>query len=110
MNSISTSEGRGLDPAAVAPAVAAPPQEARKRPRLAPLFGLKRYVSRYRWQVAGALAALLVAAAATLAVPLAVRRMIDYGFSADRIGLIDQYFAALIAIPAGACPAHRPAQ
>src|SRR5713226_6203242 len=100
MNSISTSEGRGLDPAAVAPAVAAPPQEARKRRRLAPLFGLKRYVSRYRWQVAGALAALLVAAAATLAVPLAVRRMIDYGFSADRIGLIDQYFAAMIAIAA----------
>jgi ATP-binding cassette, subfamily B, bacterial len=48
----------------------------------------------------GAIAALLGAALATLAVPLAVRRMIDYGFSAERIGLIDRYFAALIAIAA----------
>jgi ATP-binding cassette, subfamily B, bacterial len=100
MNLISPSEGRGLDQAAVEQAAAAPAEEARKRPRLAPLFALKRYVLRYRWQVLGALAALLVAALATLTVPLAVRRMIDYGFSADRIGLIDQYFAAMIAIAA----------
>src|SRR5947207_2481315 len=100
MNLISPGEGRGLDPAAVAGAAAAPAEEARKRPRLAPLLGLKRYVLRYPWQVAGAIAALLVAAAATLAVPLAVRRMIDFGFSADRIGLIDQYFSAMIAIAA----------
>src|SRR6266550_1841604 len=82
MNLISPSAGRGLDAAAVGQAVAAPPQETRKRPRLAPLLGLQRYALRYRWQVVGALAALLVAAAATLAVPLAVRRMIDFGFSA----------------------------
>ncbi|TMJ54279.1 MAG: ABC transporter, partial [Alphaproteobacteria bacterium] len=100
MNLISPSAGRGLDAAAVGQAVAAPPQETRKRPRLAPLLGLQRYALRYRWQVVGALAALLVAAAATLAVPLAVRRMIDFGFSADRIGLIDQYFSAMIAIAA----------
>src|SRR5258707_13067901 len=37
MNSISPSAGRGLDAAAVRQAVAAPPQEARKRPPLAPL-------------------------------------------------------------------------
>jgi ATP-binding cassette, subfamily B, bacterial len=98
MNLISPSEGRGLESAAVVQAAAAPADEA--RPRLAPLFALKRYVLRYRWQVLGALAALLVAALATLTVPLAVRRMIDYGFSADRIGLIDQYFAAMIAIAA----------
>src|SRR5262249_18916322 len=36
----------------------------------------------------------------TLAVPLAVRRMIDFGFSAERIGLIDQYFAVLIGVAA----------
>src|ERR1700719_1636229 len=98
MNLISSSEGRGLEAGAAAEVVAAP--GARKQPRLAPLFELKRYVLRYRWQVVGALAALLVAALATLAVPLAVRRMIDYGFSADHIGLIDQYFAAMIAIAA----------
>src|ERR1700749_1615962 len=58
------------------------------------------YVMRYRGQVIAALVALLVASAATLAVPLAVRRMIDFGFSAERIGLIDQYFAVMILVAA----------
>ena len=40
----------------------------------------------------------LLASVATLAVPIAVRRMIDLGFSADRVGLIDQYFAVMIAV------------
>jgi ATP-binding cassette subfamily B protein len=43
---------------------------------------------------------LVVAALATLAVPLAVRRMIDFGFSDERIGLIDRYFAVMIAVAA----------
>jgi len=99
MNLMSSSEGRGIEGHAER-AAAAPEEERRARPRLAPLLGLKRYVLRHRWQVLGAIAALLVAALATLAVPLAVRRMIDYGFSAERLGLINQYFAALIAIAA----------
>ena len=69
-----------------------------RRLRVRPLLALLPYVMRYRGQVAAALVALLVAAAATLVVPLAVRRMIDQGFSAERIGLIDQYFAVMIAI------------
>ena len=73
----------------------APPS---RRLRVRPLLALLPYVMRYRGQVAAALVALLVAAAATLVVPLAVRRMIDQGFSAERIGLIDQYFAVMIAI------------
>src|SRR5262249_59013790 len=100
MSLISPSEGRGIDAAALERAAAAPEPDRRARPKLAPLTGLRRYVLRYRWQVLGAFLALLVAALATLAVPLAVRRMIDYGFSAERTGLIDQYFAALIAIAA----------
>src|ERR1051326_8684280 len=99
MNLMSPSEGRGIEGHAER-AAAAPEEERRARPRLAPLLGLQRYVLRHRWQVLGAIAALLVAALATLAVPLAVRRMIDYGFSAERLGLINQYFAALIAIAA----------
>ena len=79
-------------------AAAAPPETRRLRVR--PLLSLVPYVMRYRGRVAGALVALLVAAAATLAVPLAVRRMIDFGFSAERIGLIDQYFAVMIAVAA----------
>jgi ATP-binding cassette subfamily B protein len=47
--------------------------------------------------VATALVALIVSAAAMLAVPLAVRRMIDFGFQAgDRT--IDLYFGALIVV------------
>ena len=65
-----------------------------------PLLALLPYVMRYRLQVAAALVALLVAAAATLVVPLAVRRMIDFGFSAERIGLIDHYFAVMIGVAA----------
>ncbi len=78
-----------------APAALAAPV---RRLRVRPLLALLPYVMRYRGQVIGALVALLVAAAATLAVPLAVRRMIDFGFSAERIGLIDQYFAVMIAV------------
>lgn len=75
-------------------------QGASRRLRVRPLVALIPYVIRYRGQVAGAMVALLIASAATLAVPLAVRRMIDFGFSAERISLIDQYFAVLIAVAA----------
>jgi len=92
MNDMSNRE----EPAAVtvAEAAAAPSRRLRVRP----LMALVPYVMRYRAQVIAALVALLVAAAATLIVPLAVRRMIDFGFSAERIGLIDQYFAVMIAV------------
>jgi ATP-binding cassette subfamily B protein len=90
MNDVSKRE----EPLLVAPALAEPARRLRMRPLLA----LIPYVMRYRAQAAAALVALLVAAAATLAVPLAVRRMIDFGFSAERIGLIDQYFAVMIAV------------
>src|SRR5437764_7999703 len=91
------SSDQGVIEAAV-PAVAPPADMPSRRVRVRPLLALVPYVMRYRGQVIGALVALLVAAAATLAVPLAVRRMIDFGFSAERIGLIDQYFAVMIAV------------
>jgi ATP-binding cassette, subfamily B, bacterial len=92
----------------LAPSVPAPADSARlmarprleRRSRLRPLAALLPYVLRYRGRVAAAFAALLVAALATLAVPLALRRMIDFGFSPDRIGLIDRYFTVMIAIAA----------
>jgi ATP-binding cassette subfamily B protein len=61
---------------------------------------LAPYVARYRWRAVAALVALVIAALATLAVPVAVRRMIDNGFSTERIGLIDQYFAVMIGVVA----------
>jgi ATP-binding cassette subfamily B protein len=45
-----------------------------------------------------ALVSLLVAAAATLAVPLAVRRMIDIGFTGIEPDLVNKYFATLLGV------------
>ena len=81
----------------VAGAVAAVPQ---RRGRLRPLLSLWPFAARYRGRIALAFRALLVAALATLAVPLALRRMIDFGFAPDRIGLIDRYFAVMIVVAA----------
>jgi ATP-binding cassette subfamily B protein len=70
------------------------------RPAIAPLRALVPYFLRYRGRVLAALAALTLAALATLAVPLAVRRMIDVGFSASDAAFVDQTFLALIAVAA----------
>ncbi|MEM1371281.1 MAG: ABC transporter transmembrane domain-containing protein [Pseudomonadota bacterium] len=63
-----------------------------------PLLQLAPYLLRYRFALIGAAVALVVSAAATLAVPIAVRRVIDFGFSAERADLINQYFSVLILI------------
>ncbi len=83
-------------PTAAAPA---PVQEARSR-SIKPLLGLVPFVMRYRARVVAALIALVVAAVATLAVPIAVRRMIDNGFDAHRAGLIDDDFGVMIVVAA----------
>jgi ATP-binding cassette, subfamily B, bacterial len=62
------------------------------------LMRLAPYLLRYKPLIIAALIAVAMAAGATLAVPLAIRRMIDYGFSAESAGLIDTYFAGLIAV------------
>jgi ATP-binding cassette subfamily B protein len=67
---------------------------------LQPLARLLPFVLRYRAQALGALIALLIAALATLAVPVAVRRMIDFGFTGESLYLVDNYFLALIAVAA----------
>ncbi len=75
------------------------PENAAKG-RFRPLLALMPFVLRYPGRFLGALAALFVAAAATLAIPLAVRRMIDLGFGADAGGKIDQYFLAILGVVA----------
>ena len=79
---------------------AEPPSAGKQRAPLAALLPLLPFAARYKGRIFAALAALAVAAAATLTVPLAVRRMIDFGFSADRAGLINRYFAAMVAVAA----------
>ena len=83
--------------ASASPDPAAAPARA---PKLRPLRILVPYAMRYRGRAAAAFVALLVASVATLVVPIAVRRMIDFGFSEERIGLIDQYFGVMLAVVA----------
>ena len=69
-----------------------------RRGRLRPLLSLWPFAARYRGRIALAFCALLIAAVATLAVPIALRRMIDFGFDRDRIGLINRYFMVMIVV------------
>ena len=59
------------------------------------LLPLVPYGWRYKGRVLLALLALIMASAATLAVPAAVRRMIDIGFSPDSAGAINATFLGL---------------
>ncbi|HEX4766980.1 MAG TPA: ABC transporter transmembrane domain-containing protein [Lichenihabitans sp.] len=58
------------------------------------------YVARYKGRVAAAVAALSLASLATLVVPEAVRRLIDFGFTPEKAGLINAYFGAMVAVVA----------
>ncbi|MCX8996798.1 ABC transporter transmembrane domain-containing protein [Rhizobiaceae bacterium BDR2-2] len=68
------------------------------RKSVKPLLGLLPYLKRYRTLVAAALFFLALAAVATLALPLAVRRMVDHGFSEADSGFINNYFLMLMVI------------
>ncbi|MFI5015518.1 MAG: ABC transporter transmembrane domain-containing protein [Hyphomicrobiales bacterium] len=70
----------------------------RKRPHFGALKAILPYAGRYKGRIALAGVALLVASAATLALPLAVRRVIDLGFNAESPAFIDSYFVALIVV------------
>ncbi len=76
---------------------------ARRRAKsrnLQPLLQLVPFVTRYKGRVLCAFIALLFASIATLAVPLALRRIVDLGFSAENIDFIDNYFAMMVVIAA----------
>ena len=78
-------------------------EEARRRPRgrsVRPLTRLLPYVAKYKGRAMMALVALLVAAVATLVIPIAVRRVIDNGFTAANAALVNQYFLAMLAVGA----------
>jgi ATP-binding cassette subfamily B protein len=68
--------------------------------KLRPLLALAPYVARYRGRALLAFVSLTIAAITTLVVPVAVRRMIDFGFSPEGIALINSYFSVMIAIVA----------
>jgi ATP-binding cassette subfamily B protein len=74
--------------------------QAKSSARLRPLLALAPYVARYRGRALLALIALTIAAITTLVVPVAVRRMIDFGFTPKGIALINNYFSVMIAVVA----------
>ena len=101
MNVIDRDTARAIPPALdEAQRAAVPATERQQSRRLKPLLSLLPYVARYRWQAIAALMALVIAAVTTLLVPIAVRRMIDFGFSRESANLIDSYFAVMIVIVA----------
>src|SRR5882672_8868969 len=68
---------------------------AEGRAKLRPLLALAPYVARYRGRAFLALISLTVAAITTLLVPVAVRRMIDFGFTPEGIAMINSYFSVM---------------
>ncbi|TCT42841.1 ABC transporter transmembrane domain-containing protein [Martelella mediterranea] len=77
--------------------------------QLQPLSRLLPYLKTYRGLVSGALFFLLMASLVTLALPVAVRRVIDHGFSADNAALVNNYFMmlGLMALALGVASAMR---
>src|SRR3954464_6631352 len=68
--------------------------------KLRPLLALAPYIARYRGRAVLAFISLTIAAITTLLVPIAVRRMIDFGFTPEGIALINSYFSVMIAVVA----------
>jgi ATP-binding cassette, subfamily B, bacterial len=80
----------------------ADPLNASTRPKaaLGALAPLLPFALAYKGRIAAALAALIAASAATLVVPVAVRRVIDHGFSEQGGAVINAYFSVLILVVA----------
>jgi ATP-binding cassette subfamily B protein len=76
---------------------------AAERPKgrsMTPLRALLPFLRPYRGRLALALVALLVAAAAMLALPVAVRQLVDYGLAAEDATTLNRYFAGFLAAAA----------
>ena len=70
----------------------------RKSKNLRPLLRLLPFLMKYRSRVAIAIIALLVASTATLIIPMAVRRVADFGFTTASAALVNRYFIAMLAV------------
>jgi ATP-binding cassette subfamily B protein len=76
---------------------------AAERPKgrsLTPLQALLPFLRPYRGRLALALVALLFAATAMLALPVAVRQLVDYGLAAEDATTLNRYFAGFLAAAA----------
>ena len=75
--------------------------QAKHAPSLRPLLALQPYLLRHKAVLALAAVALVASASVMLAVPVAVRSMIDQGFSGGDGAHIDRSFATLIGLGLG---------
>ena len=67
---------------------------------MAAMLRLAAFLAPYRWRVAAALLALLVAAGSVLALGQGLRHVVDQGFGGGEPGLLDQALVALVALAA----------
>ncbi len=74
--------------------------ERPKGSSLKPLKALVPFILNYRGTLVAALMSLLVASAALLALPVALRYLIDNGFAANDVGTINRYFGWFFAAAA----------
>ena len=65
--------------------------------RLSPLWTLRPFLAPYRLTLLAAMAALVIAAAAMLALPVALRQLIDHGLAANDASTINRYFVGFLA-------------
>ena len=75
------------------------PQDREKAKTIGPIRGLLPFLKPYLHLVVLAFTALVLTAGLSLALPLAVRRVVD-NFSADSSRILDQYFAAALGVAA----------
>jgi len=68
--------------------------------RLKPLAALRPFLAPHKWHILAALLALAAAAGSTLLLPVAVRLVIDHGFSSADAGRIGRYFLGLLGVTA----------
>jgi ATP-binding cassette, subfamily B, bacterial len=74
--------------------------QAKQKTSLRSLLPLLPYAMQHRKRIAAAVVALAAASAATLLIPIAVRRVVDFGFTAENAELISAYFGILLGVVA----------
>ena len=76
-------------------------EQARRRHKsknVRPLKALMPFILQYPWRVIGAFVSLVLAAVSTLTLPVAVRYVIDNGFSGTDAAAVDIYFKAMMGV------------
>jgi ATP-binding cassette subfamily B protein len=95
---VATGDGRVAEAAKAS--VSDPAATRAKSKSVRPLRALWPFVAPHRRVLWAALGSLVAAAGFTLLLPLALRRVIDLGFDADKADKVDGYFVAMIGVAA----------